>query len=159
MEQVYEFPNRQFMRKEQSDFGWDWGPAFAPAGPWLPAYCLQLSSPQIYVRNTLIDIYRQGQLNNLPPDQTKPWVVNASLDYIGALPAGAILRYTLMDADNKTVCSGPFSQMTMVGGAITGNAIISDGTVELWWPNGLGPQTLYYLTLEVVGTSGKSSPY
>lgn len=26
VEQVYEFPNRQFIRKEQSDFGWDWGP-------------------------------------------------------------------------------------------------------------------------------------
>lgn len=25
VELVYEFPNRQFMRKEQSDFGWDWG--------------------------------------------------------------------------------------------------------------------------------------
>lgn len=25
VEIVYEFPNRQFMRKEQSDFGWDWG--------------------------------------------------------------------------------------------------------------------------------------
>ncbi|THX57704.1 glycoside hydrolase family 2 protein [Aureobasidium pullulans] len=34
IEIMYEFPNRQFMRKEQNDFGWDWGPAFAPAGPW-----------------------------------------------------------------------------------------------------------------------------
>lgn len=25
VEIVYEFPNRQFIRKEQSDFGWDWG--------------------------------------------------------------------------------------------------------------------------------------
>lgn len=25
VEQVYEFPNRWFIRKEQSDFGWDWG--------------------------------------------------------------------------------------------------------------------------------------
>ncbi len=23
---------RQFVRKAQSDFGWDWGPAFAPMG-------------------------------------------------------------------------------------------------------------------------------
>jgi beta-mannosidase len=35
---VFEFPNRWFIRKEQSDFGWDWGPAFAPAGIWQPAY-------------------------------------------------------------------------------------------------------------------------
>ena len=25
---------RQFVRKTQSDFGWDWGPAFVPAGIW-----------------------------------------------------------------------------------------------------------------------------
>ena len=25
VQQVFEFPNREFMRKEQSDFGWDWG--------------------------------------------------------------------------------------------------------------------------------------
>ena len=26
VEDLYEFPNRQYIRKEQSDFGWDWGP-------------------------------------------------------------------------------------------------------------------------------------
>jgi beta-mannosidase len=26
VEQIYGFPNRQYIRKEQSDFGWDWGP-------------------------------------------------------------------------------------------------------------------------------------
>lgn len=27
-------PNRNFIRKAQSDFGWDWGPAFATSGIW-----------------------------------------------------------------------------------------------------------------------------
>lgn len=26
VEEQYEYPSRQFIRKEQSDFGWDWGP-------------------------------------------------------------------------------------------------------------------------------------
>ncbi|KKK17464.1 hypothetical protein ARAM_001087 [Aspergillus rambellii] len=38
---INEYPNRWFMRKEQSDFGWDWGPAFAPAGPWKPGHIVQ----------------------------------------------------------------------------------------------------------------------
>lgn len=32
IDQLYQFVNRWFVRKEQSDFGWDWGPAFVPAG-------------------------------------------------------------------------------------------------------------------------------
>lgn len=32
IDQLYQFINRWFVRKEQSDFGWDWGPAFVPAG-------------------------------------------------------------------------------------------------------------------------------
>jgi beta-mannosidase len=60
VEQVYEFFNRQFIKKEQSDFGWDWGPAFAPAGVWLPAYVIQLPPSGIYIRNTLLDIHRKG---------------------------------------------------------------------------------------------------
>ena len=77
VEIIYEFPNRQFIRKEQSDFGWDWGPAFAPAGIWQPAYVVQLSMPanassDVCVRNSDFDISRMGQLNNLPPNQSAP---------------------------------------------------------------------------------------
>lgn len=30
---------RNFVRKTQSDFGWDWGPAFVPAGIWQNIRC------------------------------------------------------------------------------------------------------------------------
>lgn len=43
----FEFLNRWFIRKEQSDFGWDWGPAFAPAGPWKPAYVSDLPQTRL----------------------------------------------------------------------------------------------------------------
>jgi beta-mannosidase len=72
VEQLYEFPNRQFMRKEQSDFEWDWVPACAPTSIWQSAYIIQLPSSEVYIRNTLLDIYREGRLNNLPPDQNAP---------------------------------------------------------------------------------------
>ena len=32
MQQVGSLPGYNFIRKAASDFGWDWGPAFAPAG-------------------------------------------------------------------------------------------------------------------------------
>jgi beta-mannosidase len=94
------------MRKEQSDFGWDWGPAFAPAGIWLPAYAIQLPNSGVYVRNTLLDIHRQSQLNNLPPDQSAPWIVNARLDILGTVPSSATLELDILDTSNTTVVSG-----------------------------------------------------
>ncbi|THW70649.1 glycoside hydrolase family 2 protein [Aureobasidium pullulans] len=147
IEIMYEFPNRQFMRKEQNDFGWDWGPAFAPAGPWQPAWIVQLNNPEVYIRNSLVDIYRQGQLNNLPPDQSQPWVVNASLDYFGAIPNGASLRYIISTPDNTTVSSGSLSNINITQSTVTGSTVVDSSLFELWWPSGLGPQTLYNMTI------------
>lgn len=160
VEIIYEFPNRQFIRKEQSDFGWDWGPAFAPAGIWQPAYILQLSSPpnassEIYVRNSDFGISRVGQLNNLPPDQSAPWLLNASLDVLGTLPKGAALSYTFRESStNETVSSGNLTNLTSSSSTITGTAILDPSVYELWWPRGLGSQSLYDLTVSVVDCSG-----
>ena len=147
---IYEFPNRWFIRKEQSDFGWDWGPAFAPAGIWQPAYVIQLPKSGIYVRNTLLDIYRHGQLNNLPPDQSAPWTVNASLDVLGTIPSSATLNIEIMDANNSTVASGSLQNITNSDSTITGSVTVDGEACQLWWPNGLGRQNLYDFKISVV---------
>ncbi|RMY96302.1 hypothetical protein D0861_00251 [Hortaea werneckii] len=152
----FEFLNRWFIRKEQSDFGWDWGPAFAPAGPWKPAYVVQLAEEQIQVRNTLVDIYRQGQLPLTIPDQSQPWIVNASMDYYGDLPSGAELRYTLTDMKNNTIYCGDLTDVNSTDSTITGQTIIPNGAVDLWWPNGMGEQNLYYIAIEVMSPSNRS---
>ncbi|KAI0267102.1 glycoside hydrolase [Gloeopeniophorella convolvens] len=41
----FEYPTiRNYIRKIQSDFGWDWGPAFVPSGVHKPAYFITLSA-------------------------------------------------------------------------------------------------------------------
>jgi beta-mannosidase len=147
------FPYR---RKEQSDFGWDWGPAMAPAGPWQPAFVVQLESNEVHIRNSDIDIYREGQLNLIPPDQSRNWVVNASLDYFGQLPQDSKLHYTLKDAANSTILQGFLSDVNRTDGTTTGSTIVPSDAVELWWPSGLGPQTLYYLTVDIVSQDNAS---
>jgi beta-mannosidase len=149
VEGLFEFPNRQFMRKEQSDFGWDWGPAFAPAGIWQPAYVVQLPYSGIYVRNTLLDIYRQGQLNNLPPDQSASWIVNASLDVLGTVPSTAAMKIEIMDIENTTVASGFLENVVVSDSTITGSVTVDGEACQLWWPNGLGPQNLYNFKITV----------
>jgi len=138
-----------YHRKEQSDFGWDWGPAMAPAGPWQPAFVVELDSDEVHIRNSDIDIYREGQLNLMLPDQSKDWVVNASLDYIGHLPQDSKLTYILTNANNATVMQGLLADVNCTNGAITGSVTVPSDAVELWWPNGLGPQNLYYLTVSI----------
>lgn len=162
VEIIYEFPNRQFIRKEQSDFGWDWGPAFAPAGIWQPAYVVQLASSlkassEIYVRNSDFDISRVGQMNNIPPDQSAPWLLNASLDVLGTLPQGVALNYVIADSTtNQTVSSGSLTNVTSTNDTITGTAVLDPSLYEMWWPRGLGPQNLYNLTVSVVDSSNNT---
>jgi beta-mannosidase len=160
VEQVFEFGNRQFIRKEQSDFGWDWGPAFAPAGPWQPAWVVQLKEQNhdVFAKNADFDIYREGQLNNLPPDQTANWVLNASIDVIGEIPDGVFLRYSILDlAENKTVSSGSLGNVTNGRDVVSGTALLDAADYELWWPSGLGPQKLYNITIDVAtGAEGSS---
>ncbi|OJJ45346.1 hypothetical protein ASPZODRAFT_153009 [Penicilliopsis zonata CBS 506.65] len=149
--QVFEYPNRWFMRKEQSDFGWDWGPAFAPAGPWQPAYIVQLENEQaIYITNTDLDTYRKGQINHLPPDQSQPWVVNASIDFIGEVPSDALMSVLVSDAKTgEILITGDMFDVTISDGSITGHTVIGAHVPKLWWPNGLGDQNLYNFAISI----------
>ncbi|RAL17317.1 beta-mannosidase mndA, partial [Aspergillus homomorphus CBS 101889] len=155
---TYEYPNRWFMRKEQSDFGWDWGPAFAPAGPWKPGYVVQLKKAEkVYVRNTDVDIYRRGQINYLPPDQSQPWVVNASIDYLGTLPESPSMVVQVKDLQTgKTLASRSLANITVTEGSVTGVTVLDGVTPELWWPQGMGAQHLYNVTISVTDGANHS---
>ena len=164
IEIVYEFPNREFIRKEQSDFGWDWGPAFAPAGVWQPAYVVQLApsanmttTTELYVKNSDFDISRVGQLNNLPPDQSAHWLLNASIDVVGTVPEGASLNYEFVNsATNQSVSKGSLSNITMSANTITGTTVLDPASYELWWPRGMGAQNLYNLTVSIADGNKKT---
>ncbi len=130
--------------------------AFAPAGVWQPAYVVQLSSSQLYVRNSLLDIYRKGQLNNLPPDQTQPFLLNSSIDVLGTIPNGAAMSIQIADSNNITVASGPLENITTSESTIGGTFMLEANSTKLWWPNGLGTQNLYYVTTNIVAANNRT---
>lgn len=156
VENLFEFQHRPFIRKEQSDFGWDWGPAFAPAGIWQKAWIVQLDPGELQVRNSIYDIYRRDQLPNLPPDQGADWVLNASIDVLNTIPEGASMRYRITDSTTKeTISRGDLMNVTNAGDVITGTTILGGDDYDLWWPNGLGEQNLYNITVEVVSATNE----
>ena len=144
----FEYPHRAFIRKEQSDFGWDWGPAFAPAGIWQKAWVVQISDDKLMIPNSALDIYREGQLNNLPPDQSANWVLNASVDSLTTIPAEAKLKYNIQ-MGGKTVDSGYLGKVNNSQTVITGATNLDASKFDLWWPAGMGNQTLYNVTVEI----------
>ncbi|KAL4795082.1 glycoside hydrolase superfamily [Aspergillus venezuelensis] len=148
---INQLPNRWFIRKEQSDFGWDWGPAFAPAGPWKPAYIVQLGATEnIHVLNTDLDIYKRGNINHLPPDQNQPWIVNASIDFIGQLAEQAQLTIDIRDIESgEVIATRSPDSVSLTESSITGIVALDDLSPKLWWPTGLGSQNLYEVTTTV----------
>ncbi|KAF7976237.1 hypothetical protein HWV62_7270 [Athelia sp. TMB] len=149
-EAEYYYPGREFIRKEQSDFGWDWAPALAPTGIWQPARIVQLQAGEVWVQASMADVYRRGQVPNMPPDQGAPWVLNASVSVLGAVPAGSGLSAKIVDVLGLTLWSGALGNVSLANGTITGNAVLAGANPSLWWPVGYGAQALYNLTLSIV---------
>jgi beta-mannosidase len=107
----------------------------------------------VHILNTDLDIFRKGQINHLVPDQSQPWVVNASIDFLGSLPDKSSMTINIKDAETgKTLKSGPIENVATSGQTITGSVTIDAGAPNLWWPNGLGKQNLYNVTIVIQDT-------
>jgi beta-mannosidase len=116
-------------------------------------------SSGLYSLNTAIDIYRQGQFNNFIPDQSQPWIFNASLDFLGTLPACSTMRVSITDSQDagSVLFSGPLQNVTSSNMTTTGTIVIDANAPKLWWPTSLGDQNLYIISVEVVDCSSKKS--
>lgn len=154
----HEFAHRMYIRKEQSDFGWDWGPGFAPTGIWQEAWVLQLDQvpvSQVAVRNSVFDVYRKGQLNNLPQDQSADWILNASIDSLNTVPHGTSMHYKISKGC-RVISRGSLMNVTNTGDTITGLAVLNPNDYDLWWPVGMGQQSLYNITVELISADSQS---
>ncbi|KAF2170649.1 glycoside hydrolase family 2 protein [Zasmidium cellare ATCC 36951] len=146
---------KAYARKEQNDFGWDWSPALVPAGPWRPLYAVQITRNQLYINNAAIDIYRKGQQNNLPPDQSQPWIFNASIDFTGDLPRGSSMQLTLSDQGGRQILQKRLGGVYSSSNTISGSTTIDPSSVQLWWPSGMGSQPLYNAKVDILSGGGR----
>lgn len=88
-------------------------------------------------------------MNNIPPEQSQPWIFNASLDYLGSLPKDSSLHLVLKDGTGREVLNEALDSVYQSEETITGSLTIESDLVELWWPVGLGLQPLYDASITI----------
>ena len=111
-------PNANMLRKPQCDFGWDWNIALGQSGVW-GGIALEPQGPRI------------GD------------VIVAQTHVAGSVTVDLTVHATVAEV-TATLC-GIYVKAAIVGGVAQLSLTIPDP--DLWWPAGLGPQTLHCLTL------------
>ncbi|KAI0935321.1 hypothetical protein AcW1_008721 [Taiwanofungus camphoratus] len=162
---------RQYLRKIQSDFGWDWGPAFVPSGIFKPAYIVTLSelpstsdpsaapaeypllastNGSIFIDQYSLEISKVGQTALVPPNQTADWLVNVTLGVRSALPS---LNPTLtISIPELGITGAPIPVSTIPNNTaeptfVSASITVPEGVPDRWYPADLGAPRLYNFTI------------
>ncbi|OCH87882.1 glycoside hydrolase [Obba rivulosa] len=171
---------RQFIRKTQSDFGWDWGPAFVPSGIFKPAYLVTLSessshsissapashpllaseSGGIFIEESSLEISKVGQTPISTPDQNADWLVNVTLAVRSAI-AGEHPTVTIsipeLHVTSKPLPVPSIAVSTKSPTFVSASFTIPDSIPERWFTHDLGTPKLYNFTVTLALSSGESA--
>ncbi len=119
----------QVIRKQQCQFGWDWGPRFVTAGIW---------------RDIRLEAWSHNRLENVRITQTHRQDGSVLLTFDPEL-ARKDARVTI--AGTVSLNGKPVAPI------LDAKSQIPDP--KLWWPNGHGAQPLYTIELEVTDRQGR----
>jgi len=116
------------LRKQQCQFGWDWGPRFVTAGIW---------------RDIRIEAWSSNRLVEVAVTQRHAKGGSVTLE----------LALELARPDPGFSC---LWRLSLAGSAVASGSgtTLAVPSPKLWWPNGQGEQPLYDLEVEVVGSQG-----
>ena len=156
--------NKTFVRKQQCDFGWDWGPALASVGIWRPASVLSYKTARLTGATSTTE---------LSGSNAEHWRLQVRI-FLEYMPVGAAravsLTVSLQGIASKIVVVHlpPHAACAASGEAaangedtsqlqeLTASAVllVPVSAVDRWWPNGHGKQSLYNLSVAL--TEGSS---
>ncbi|MGQ9661686.1 MAG: beta-mannosidase [Kiritimatiellia bacterium] len=126
---------RNYVRKAQYQFGWDWGPLLATCGIWRPVELIAFSGPRIeYVTHSQVHDRRCVTLH-----------VRVYL-YSPISSCGKLE----LEVDGASHC---VAYRTRRGHQVLETSIRLFGP-RLWWPAGAGDQHLYPFTIRVFDSEG-----
>ena len=129
------FAGKGWVRKMACSFGWDWGPMVPTAGIWKDISIIGQD------RARLADV-RVAQTHAAGAVQV---AVNAEVAKFG-VAAGALTVRAELSFAGATVAS----QSAAAGAPLS----LAVSAPRLWWPNGLGEQNLYDLTVTLSDADG-----
>ncbi|KAF9164312.1 hypothetical protein DFQ26_001595 [Actinomortierella ambigua] len=142
------FPCRNFVRKEQCSFSWDWGPAFAPCGIWRPIELHVVDSFQVLQwhwnvamseeSRDLWELQITADCYSVDVTEVDCFITLESLDKSTSIP---------LNFDSKHHMSNEYCTLTL-------SAKVPADKVSLWWPRGLGNQSLYQVTVQIFKAQG-----
>ena len=118
----------QVIRKQQCQFGWDWGPRFVTAGIW---------------RDLRLEAWSGNRLDSVRITQTHRKDGSVTLNF----------EPELAHKDTRATITGTVSLSGRTVAQIE-NRESKIKNPSLWWPNGHGAQPLYTVELEVTGRDG-----
>ncbi|MCL4508659.1 MAG: glycoside hydrolase family 2 protein [Chloroflexi bacterium] len=124
--------SRLYVRKAQYHYGWDWGPCLLTAGPWGPisleAYTTRLESVRADAQ---------------PTDDEADGTLDIAVDVAGETSGQELVATVAVTA--------PSGERVLVERCLLSEGVVKARLrlqqVQLWWPRGLGDQSLY--TVEV----------
>eukprot|EP01102_Stenamoeba_stenopodia_P020003 TRINITY_DN7671_c0_g1_i1.p1 TRINITY_DN7671_c0_g1~~TRINITY_DN7671_c0_g1_i1.p1 ORF type:complete len:692 (-),score=133.00 TRINITY_DN7671_c0_g1_i1:976-3051(-) len=135
-------PYRNFIRKEQCSFSWDWGPCFAPQGIWKDIYLIGFDDA--FISDVAPQLYQ---------DESDQWRVKVKTVLQSAVaPNSTDQGFLTLSIDDQhkqipiTLSSGE-NEIEM--------EIVMSDDVDLWWPSGFPYQRyLYQLNITFEGSTG-----
>ncbi|MBD5778177.1 glycoside hydrolase family 2 protein [Pelagicoccus sp. NFK12] len=129
----------QWVRKEQSNFGWDWGPMIVTMGIWRSVRIDAFDTAEIselLVKQSLSKAFKKAELE-----------VEATVNLARRTKLSA---FVTVSKDGAVVASGEAAVVR--GKAKTSLTVKSP---QLWWPNGLGEQPLYVVAVSLLDSEGE----
>ena len=129
----HKLPGGNYVRKAQCHFGWDWGPQLVTCGIWRDIQLVAFNSARLADVHVRQDHSQSGQVT---------LTCHMTAERVRELPLKAIccVIFAGEEIDRQTV-------------ALTGATAAATLTIpnpKLWWPNGLGEQPLYTVSVTLL---------
>jgi len=129
-----------WIRKEPCNFGWDWGPMLATSGIWKDISIVAFDTARLSDVRVLQE-HSEGQV---------ALTIDVAAETLGKQALTANVALTL---DGKPVAD---AQIALNDGLGTAMLIVDDP--QLWWPNNMGPHTLYDLQVTLTADGCEAPP-